>query len=75
MEHAIRKHCKVHFDEDPAFYKRLSEKLETLIAKHREDWKMLAETYEELRAEIRSGRSDFRRRATGRGRCVPGQSV
>ena len=23
MEHAIRKHCTVHFDEDPAFYKRL----------------------------------------------------
>ena len=31
MEHAIRKHCTVHFDEDPAFYKRLSEKLEKLI--------------------------------------------
>ena len=31
MEHAIRKHCTVHFDEDPAFYRRLSEKLEKLI--------------------------------------------
>ena len=35
MEHAIRKHCTVHFDEDPAFYKRLSEKLEKLIQRPR----------------------------------------
>jgi type I restriction enzyme R subunit len=56
MEHAIRKHCTIHFDEDPAFFKRMSEKLDTLIAKHGEDWKILAETYEELRAEIRAGR-------------------
>jgi type I restriction enzyme R subunit len=56
MEHAIRKHCTVHFDEDPAFYKRMSEKLDTLIAKHGEDWKALAERYEELRAEIQAGR-------------------
>jgi len=27
MEHAIRKHCTIHFDEDPAFFKRMSEKL------------------------------------------------
>lgn len=58
MEHAIRKHCTIHFDEDPAFFKRMSEKLDTLIAKHGEDWKMLADAYEELRAEIRSGRSN-----------------
>ena len=56
MEHAIRKHCTIHFDEDPAFFKRMSEKLDTLIAKHGEDWKALAERYEELRAEIRAGR-------------------
>ena len=58
MEHAIRKHCTIHFDEDPAFYKRMSEKLDTLIAKHGDDWKTLAAHYEELRAEIRAGRGD-----------------
>lgn len=57
MEHAIRKHCTIHFDEDPAFFKRMSEKLDSLIAKHGEDWKILTEAYEELRAEIRSGRA------------------
>ena len=38
MEHAIRKHCTVHFDEDPAFYQRLSEKLERLIQEHKDNW-------------------------------------
>ena len=33
MEHAQRKHCTIHFDEDPAFYQRLSEKLEKLTAR------------------------------------------
>ena len=36
MEHAIRKHCTVHFDEDPAFYRHLLKKLEHLLQKHRE---------------------------------------
>jgi type I restriction enzyme, R subunit len=27
-EQAIRKYCTVHFNEDPAFYKKMSEKLE-----------------------------------------------
>jgi len=56
MEHALRKHCTVHFDEDPAFYKRLSEKLEALIQQHRENWELLAEGYEQLRSEALHGR-------------------
>ena len=36
----------------------MSEKLDTLIAKHGDDWMALAERYEELRAEIRAGRGD-----------------
>jgi type I restriction enzyme R subunit len=59
MEHAIRKHCTIHFDEDPAFFKRMSEKLDTLIAKHGEDWRVLAEAYEALRTEIRAGRGNL----------------
>ena len=57
MEHAIRKHCTVHFDEDPAFYKRLSEKLEKLIQEHKENWEVLAEGYEHLRNEALAGRT------------------
>ncbi len=58
MEHAIRKHCTVHFDEDPAFYRRLSEKLEMLIQEHRDNWKALAEGYEHLRREALAGRTE-----------------
>jgi len=57
MEHAIRKHCTVHFDEDPAFYKRLSEKLEKLINDHKNNWNVLAEGYEQLRREAEAGRT------------------
>ena len=58
MEHAIRKHCTVHFDEDPAFYKRLSEKLEKLILAHQNNWQELAEGYEQIRNEAMAGRTD-----------------
>ena len=58
MEHAIRKHCTVHFDEDPAFYRRLSEKLEHLLQKHRENWDALTEELTHLRHEAIAGRQD-----------------
>lgn len=58
MEHAIRKHCTVHFDEDPAFYTKLSEKLEKLIEQHRDNWKLLADDLEQLREEAIEGRTD-----------------
>ena len=58
MEHAIRKHCTIHFDEDPAFYKRLSEKLEKLIQDHQDNWEALAEGYEGLRREAQAGRTE-----------------
>ena len=58
MEHAIRKHCTIHFDEDPAFYKRLGEKLEKLIQDHQDNWEALAEGYEGLRREAQAGRTE-----------------
>lgn len=58
MEHAIRKHCTIHFDEDPAFYRRLSDKLEKLIEDYRNNWKALAEQYELLREEAMAGRTE-----------------
>lgn len=58
MEHAIRKHCTVKFDEDPAFYKTLSEKLELLIDKYQDQWDLLAEELEKLRAEAAVGRTE-----------------
>lgn len=56
MEHALRRHCTVHHDEDPAFYKKLSEKIDALIEKHHDEWDLLAEKLAELRAEAITGR-------------------
>ncbi len=58
MEHAIRKHCTVHFDEDPAFYKKMSEKLEKLIEQHRDNWDLLADDLAQLRKDAIEGRRD-----------------
>ncbi|MDH5190054.1 MAG: HsdR family type I site-specific deoxyribonuclease [Gammaproteobacteria bacterium] len=56
MEHAIRKHCTVHHNEDPAFYKSLSEKVENLIDQYQDQWEKLAEELEKLRVEAIEGR-------------------
>ncbi len=56
MEHAIRKHCTVHHDEDPAFYRNLSEKVENLINQYQDQWEKLAEELGKLRAEAVEGR-------------------
>jgi len=58
LEHALRKHCTIYFDEDPAFYQRLSDKLEKLIEAHRGNWQALAEDYEQLRREAEAGRTE-----------------
>ena len=57
MEHAIRKHCTVHNDEDPAFYKSLSEKVENLIDQYQDQWEKLAEELEKLRTQAIDGRT------------------
>jgi type I restriction enzyme R subunit len=56
MEHAIRKHCTVHHDEDPAFYKSLAEKVENLIDQYQDQWDKLAEELEKLRNVAIEGR-------------------
>ncbi|WP_068545916.1 type I restriction endonuclease subunit R [Thalassotalea crassostreae] len=56
MEHAIRKHCTIHHEEDPGFYKSLSEKVENLIDQYQDQWEKLAEELEKLRTEAMEGR-------------------
>mmetsp|Transcript_5634 Transcript_5634/g.3245 ORF Transcript_5634/g.3245 Transcript_5634/m.3245 type:complete len:271 (-) Transcript_5634:1282-2094(-) len=58
MEHAIRKHCKVHFEKDPAFYTKLSEKLERLIKQDKDNWDELYNQLFKLYDEIKEGRKD-----------------
>lgn len=58
MEHAIRKHCKVHFEEDPVLYGKLSEKLESLIQQYKDNWDELYKHLFTLRGEVEAGRRD-----------------
>lgn len=58
MEHAIRKHCKVHFDEDPVLYDSLSEKLEALIQQYKDNWDLLCQHLFDLRKDAETGRQD-----------------
>ncbi len=56
MEHAIRKHCTFHNQEDPAFYNNLSEKVEHLIEKYQDEWEILSVELEKLRVVALEGR-------------------
>ncbi len=56
MEHAIRKHCKVNADDDPVFYKKMSEKLDEVIKKHSGNWEKMILELSALRQEIDTGR-------------------
>ena len=58
MEHAIRKHCKIHFEEDPEFYKTLSEKLDSVIQKHKENWDQLCLELMDIRRKASEGRTE-----------------
>lgn len=56
MEHAIRKHIKVSFDDDPSLYKKLYEKLEAILQQHQLDWEKLVNDLKALRDEALAGR-------------------
>jgi len=56
MEHAARYHISVHFREDPAYYKKLSERLEEILKRFQENWTELVAALREFTSEVRKGR-------------------
>lgn len=58
MEHAIRHHVSVHFGEDPARYRRLSERLEQILAEHKGNWEQQTLLLTELIDQIKNDESD-----------------
>ncbi|MEV7039224.1 HsdR family type I site-specific deoxyribonuclease [Amycolatopsis sp. NPDC051061] len=56
MEHAIRHHIDQHRDEDPAFYDRLSERLERILQDLKDQAEDLAQALWPLVEEARAGR-------------------
>lgn len=56
MEHAIRKHCKVMLNTDPIYYKKITEKLDEILKKFKENWEEQVKYLKSLRKEMKEGR-------------------
>jgi len=48
MEHAIRHHIEVHFNEDPAEYRRLRERLEEILRTYAEQWEQQVISFQQF---------------------------
>ena len=55
IENAIKHHIKIKLEDDPEFYKSLSEKLESIIRKHEEKWGELVQSLMDFRGTIEEG--------------------
>ncbi len=56
IEHAIRHHIKINLDDDPEYYRKLSERLEDIIRRHEEKWDALVQLLLDFRENIESDR-------------------
>ena len=54
IENAIKHHIKINMDDDPEYYKTLSERLEGIIREHEENWNRLEQLLLDLRDNIES---------------------
>jgi type I restriction enzyme, R subunit len=52
IENAIKAHIKINIEEDPEYYKKLSERLEDIISKYEEKWDELVQLLLNLRSGI-----------------------
>lgn len=52
IEYAIKQHIKVNIDEDPEYYKKLSERLEDIIRRSEEKWDELVQLLLNFRENI-----------------------
>ncbi len=57
LRYAIIEHIESHYEEDPEFYERFSDKLKKILDDYRENWEALARELEELRQELQIGRA------------------
>jgi type I restriction enzyme, R subunit len=56
MEHAARIHIRDHYQEDPEYYQRLSERLEDILTQLKDHWDELEKALREYVREVRDGR-------------------
>lgn len=58
MEHAMRHHIRTHLNDDPVYYRNLSEQLEGILARHGENWDAIAADLARLAQEVRADQAD-----------------
>ena len=58
MEHAARHHIRERLDEDPAYYGKLSKRIDEILERLEDRWDQIALEFEELIAEVNVGRTD-----------------
>jgi type I restriction enzyme R subunit len=56
MEFAARYHIDIHYDEDPVFYKNLSDKLQEILEFFAENWQEKVEALRKYIEEVQTGR-------------------
>jgi type I restriction enzyme, R subunit len=54
IEHGIRHHVDLSFDEDPELYASFAEELQRIIQQFKDNWQKIYEELEKLRARIRN---------------------
>ena len=58
MEHAVRHHIREHIDEDPAYYSKLSKRIDEILSRLEERWDQVALEFEDLIGDIKQGPTD-----------------
>ena len=56
IEHAIKHHIKINIEDDPEYYRKLSERLEDIIRRSEEKWDELVQLLLDFRDNIESDR-------------------
>ena len=56
IEHAIKQHIRINIDEDPEYYKKLSDRLKDIIRRHGEKWDELVQLLLDFRNDIEKER-------------------
>jgi type I restriction enzyme R subunit len=56
LKHAIIEHIEKHYEEDPEFYERFSDRLRRILEEYKENWDLLAIELEKLRNDMKRGR-------------------
>ena len=58
MEHALRHHIREHIDEDPAYYGKLSDRIDDILDRLEDRWDQIALEFEDLITDVNDGPSD-----------------